>query len=154
MSTVNQALQAWKQMREQVTVIAGEAILENKEQIIGLLVQQQFEEGIDSNGNPLREYSLPYRKHKELQGKSGKTDLENTGEFHATMDLTVDGEVFILKSPSTTDTGQLKSEWLNEWNEAKGGGDVMKLTEANLQLASEIVTPTFLELANERLALD
>lgn len=154
MSTVRQALEAWKNMQAQITEIAGEAILENKEQIIGLLVQQQYEEGIDSNGTPLREYSPGYRERKELQGKSGKTDLDETGEFHATMDLTIQDDTFILNSPALTETGQLKSEWLNEWNEARGGSDVMRLTPANLEAAKEIVTPTFREICNERLALD
>jgi len=130
--------------QERVIEIAGVCMLENKEQIIGILVQQQEEEHVDSLNNPLRPYSLPYKKYKELEGKSGQTDFDNTGEFHAEMNLRVDGSEYEFESPSRTDTGVLKSEWLTEWN----GSPVMMLTEENKALVAQIIEPSFREKMN------
>lgn len=144
----------FEKLQADTIIIAGEVILEHKEEIIGLLVQQQFEEGIDSSGNPLREYSPAYKQHKILSGKSGKTDLENTGEYHETMNLTVVDDEMFINSPAMTDNGILKTDWLNAWNEARGGSEVNRLSPENLALVWPIIEADFKARVNEELAYD
>lgn len=121
-------------------------VLENKEKIIALVIDQQYNESVDSEGVPLRAYSTPYLKHKELSGKyRGKTDFEDTGEFHATMNLAVVDDMVIIDSPSRTDKGELKSEWLTNWN----GSEVMGLTPDNKELLRGELTPLFVAKLGE-----
>jgi hypothetical protein len=140
--------QRFESLRDDITAIAGQCMLEHKEEIAGLLVTQQYDEHVDSEGNPLRAYSTPYRKHKELSGKSGSTDFEETGIMHSTMELRVDGDEYEINSPAQTDTGELKSDWLNNWN----GTETMTLTKENKELAGEIIMPDFVEKVNQYLA--
>jgi len=126
--------------------VAKETILENKEKVIALVIDQQYNESVDSSGGALRAYSRPYMKVKELAGRyRGKTDFDATGEFHATMNLTIVDETVIVDSPSRTDKGQLKSEWLTEWQ----GNDVMGLTTENKDILRGELTPLFVEKLGE-----
>ena len=135
----------------QVIGIAGECMLEHKEEIVALVIDQQQEQHEDSLGNPLRAYSTPYRKHKELAGKTGETDLDETGEMHATMNLSVNGDTYSIDSPATTDQGELKSEWLKAWDNDQ---PIMDLTEENKKAAWGIIRDDFTERINEVLVLD
>jgi hypothetical protein len=142
--------QRFESLRSDITTIAGECMLEYKEEITGLLVTQQFDEHVDSEGNPLRPYFVPYQKHKELSGKSGKTDFDETGAMHGEMYLRVDGpgDEYEINSPAQTDKGELKSDWLNEWN----GSETMTLTKENKEIAGSIIMPDFVERVNQYLA--
>jgi hypothetical protein len=130
--------------------IAGECMLENKEQIIPLLVAQQYEQHTDSEGLPLREYRPNTRLHKLMQGKSGKTDFDETGEFHGEMNLSVDETEYSFNSPARTDKGELKSDWLNDWN----GSETMNLTPENKELVFPIIRDSFITKVSEELGLD
>ena len=140
-------------VRDTHTAIAAECMEENKEQIVGLLVHQQYEESVDGSGRALREYSQPYRLHKQLAGQPERTTLSNTGEFQATVNLRVTDNEYQFESPARTDKGELKSEWLTNWNEQKGGTSVMELTEENKLKVFEIIRPSYVEKIKERLGL-
>lgn len=133
-----------------ITEIAGQVMLEHKEEIIPLIILQQYDEHIDSAGNPLRPYSTPYRKHKELSGKSGQTDFDETGEFHAEMNLSVNESEYTFNSPARTDKGELKSDWLNEWN----GSETMELTPENEAKIYPIIQDDFVTRLSEVVGLD
>jgi len=132
-------------IRSNVVTLAGEAMLENKEQIVGLVINQQQEQHVDSYTQPLRAYSTPYYNYKRLSGKSGETDFDDTGHMHSTMDLTIEGEQYIIDSPSQTNQGMLKSAFLREWQ----GSPVMDLTEDNKGVAWNIIAPTLVAKMRE-----
>jgi hypothetical protein len=126
-------------------------MMEHKEEIEALLVYQQFEQGVDSKGQMLRQYT-PFTEYLKKQSGtySGKTDLHDTGEFQAGITLRVEGETYTLDSPAKTVEGILKSEWLTTWNKAKGGSEVMEFTPENKKEIWDIILPTFKEKsANE-----
>jgi hypothetical protein len=138
------------QLRSSILAIAGEVMLENKEQIVGLVINQQQEQHVDSSNTPLRPYSRQYMLYKESIGKSGQTDFDLTGEMHAEMNLTVDGDYYNIDSPAITTNGELKTAWLKNWN----GSDVMELTPENKIEAWNIIKDSFMEKVNEVLVLD
>jgi hypothetical protein len=131
--------------------VAGECMMEHKEEIVQLLVHQQYEESVDSSGKPLRKYSKPYANHKQLSGQPDRTTLYETGDFQSTMNMRVENGEYEFESPARTDKGELKSDWLNNWNEADGGADVMSLTEENKLKVFEIIRPTYVEKIQEYL---
>ena len=107
-----------------------------------MVIDQQYNQSVDSTGEPLRAYSLPYTKHKELAGHfRGKTDFNDTGEFHSLFNVAIDGEMYIIESPAMTDKGELKSEWLENWN----GAPIMDLTPENREIAKAELSPKFAE---------
>ena len=127
--------------------IVGGAIMENKTEIIGLVIQQHEVDHVDSNNEPLRPYSRQYALAKERYGLSGETTLDLTGQFHGEMNLRVDvasGE-FEVNSPALTGQGELKSEWLTNWN----GSEIMGLTPDSKDTANEIITPVIVEMARD-----
>jgi hypothetical protein len=121
--------------------------MENKGSIIALVVDQQYNQGVDSAGEPLREYSTNYKRQKAELAAEGytsgfdHTNFELTGEFQGRMDLTVSGEEYIVDSPATTYNGELKSLWLEKWN----GSEIMNLTPENKAVAKEFLEPLFAE---------
>ena len=155
MATPAEVRERFEQLRSEYLTIAAECMLENKEEIVGLLVHQQYEESVDSDGKPLREYSAPYLRHKQLAGKPTRTTLNETGEFQTTMNLRVDPaqNEYEIESPSTVSNGYLKSDILNTWNEKGGGGEVMNLTKENEALIFPIIEESFTEKCKERLLL-
>jgi hypothetical protein len=126
-------------------------MLENKEQIVGLVINQQQEQHVDSNDTPLKPYSRQYMLYKESIGKSGQTDFDLTGEMHAEMNLTVSGDEYSIDSPATTTNGELKSAWLKKWND---DAPIMELTPENKIEAWGIIKESFMEKVNEVLVLD
>ena len=142
MTTISEMAARWRIVQEQFIAMQGEAMTEQKEQIVGVIVEQQNAEHVDSAGNPLRPYSPRYKLLKQEIGKSGETDFDLTGDFQSRMNLVVDGETFSLDSPSTTDEGELKSEWLQNWNK-KGGSDanIMLPDEENKRVIWRIIRP-------------
>ncbi len=142
MGTARQMRERLQALQSNIITIAGEWMLENKEQIIALVIDQQEKEHIDSLGQPLRAYSPAYKLHKELEGKSGDTDFDETGEMHGAMNLSVDGEMYSIDSPAQTGEGELKSDWLRRWNYDE---PVMELTEDNKKQAWLIIEPSFRE---------
>lgn len=153
--TVREYREKVQQLENTVISIAGECILENSEQIAQLLVYQQREQSEDSAGQSLRPYSRRYALEKQhLTGRGDVTDLDLTGEFHADMTVRVDGEMYEIESTSTTSDGELKSAWLNRWNQAKGGAEVMTLTPENKQQVWAIIRDDFMEKVGEVLVFD
>ena len=141
-----------QQLQEDLIPIAGIAMEERKDEIVGLLIDQQYNENVDSEGNPLRDYFPTYKRIKQRLGKSGDTDFELTGEFHSTMNLLVDSgaDEYEIYSPAETDEGELKSEWLTEWQESP----VMSLTEQNQDIARELIFPEIIEKSKLILEVD
>lgn len=142
------------EIQTQILTIVGEVMIEFKEQIVGILVQQQQSEHVDSNNELLRPYSRNYARYKVHLGLGSATTLDLTGQFQGEMDLTVEMDKYFFNSPATTDTGELKSEWLNRWNKAKGGGDIMDLTPDNKAIVWQLIRPRVQERINNELALD
>ena len=138
-------------LRSSIISIAGEVMLEKKDEIVGLVINQQQEEHVDSQNQPLKPYSRQYMLYKESIGKSGQTDFDLTGEMHAEMNLTIDGDTYSIDSPATTTNGELKTAWLKHWNNDE---PVMDLTEENKRIACEIIKEPFMERVNNELALD
>ena len=140
--TATEMKSVWVAKREQIAELAAQTILENKTDIIGLVIHQQYDEGVDSLGNPLRSYFPAYQHSKELAGLyRGKTDFNLTGEYHATLDLAIAGDTFVIDSPSLTTKGELKSEWLEAWQ----GAPINDLTPENIQVAADLLNPLFKE---------
>lgn len=132
-------------LQSEITAIAGESLLEHSQEVAGLLVLQQQQEHQDSDGNPLRPYSRNTYNYKRSEGRSGLTDFDNTGAFHAGMNVSVNDNTFSINSPAKTDMGELKSAWLTDWNESKGGGKVMKLSDDKKPIVWRIIKPTFIQ---------
>ena len=153
MCTVREMRERVEALKSAIIQIAGECMLEEKEQIVGLLVAQQYNEGVDSSNTPLRPYSPPYFKHKQLAGLPTKTNLNETGEFQSTMELRVNGDEYEIQSPSRTDEGEYKSDWLDRWNESGGGSDVMTLTQDNKSRVFPIIEESFVIKLRERLGI-
>ena len=140
--TATEMKAVWEAKRETVQKLAAETILENKTDIIGLVIHQQYDEGVDSLGNPLRSYFPSYQHSKQLAGiYRGHTDFNLTGEYHATLDLAIAGDTFVIDSPAQTDKGELKSEWLEAWQ----GAPINDLTPENIQVAADLLNPLFKE---------
>lgn len=155
MATPSEMRQRFEQLRSGMITIAGECMMSHKDELVGLLVQQQYSEHVDSKGQALRPYSRRYSIEKEhMTGRGDQTDFELTGEFHSTMNLRVDGEYYEFESPSQTGTGELKSAWLNRWNSKGGGADIMILTDENKTVAWGIIKEDFIERCNSELAID
>jgi hypothetical protein len=153
--TVREYREKVQQLESAVISIAGECMLEHSEEIAQLLVYQQREQSEDSAGQALRPYSRRYALEKaHLTGRGDVTDLDLTGEFHAEMTVRVDGDQYEIESPSTTSDGVLKSAWLNKWNQAKGGAEVMSLTPENKQQVWAIIRDDFMEKVEEVLVID
>jgi hypothetical protein len=127
-------------------------MMEHKEEITALLTDQQYEEGVDGDGKPLRKYTPATVLIKSSYGTyRGFTDLHNTGAFQSTTDLSVDEAdgTYSFNSPARTNRGELKSQWLNRWQ----GADVMKLTEDKKPLVWKIIFPTVIEKGKEVMAI-
>lgn len=133
-------------MLPQLLPLAQETILENKDILISAVIDQQYNQGIDSTGDQLRAYSQPYMLHKELAGTyRGKTDFSDTGEFHSAFNVAVNDETYIIESSSTDAHGELKSEILEVWQ----GAPVMNLTDQNIIAIRVDLMPLFLEKVNQ-----
>ncbi len=142
MTTISEMAERWRRVNEQFTEMQGEAMTEQKEQIVGVIVNQQQSEHVDSSGSPLRPYSPRYKLLKQEIGKSGDTDFDLTGEFHSEADLIVDGETYLVNSPALTDKGELKSEWLQKWNEKAGSkASIMLPDDENKGVIWRIIRP-------------
>ncbi len=113
---------------------------------MGLVIDQQYNQGIDSDGNPLRVYFATYMKSKEMAGLyRGHTDFNLTGEFHGEMNVAIIGDEYAIESASRLPSGELKSEWLEKWN----GSPIMDLTPENKDVAKAYLQPLFAEKMGE-----
>jgi len=138
-----------------VITIAGEVMAQHSAEITALLVNQQYAQGVDSEGEPLREYSFAYKTEKRrLTGRGDETDLNLTGETQGSMELIIEDGAYYFDSPATLPDGEKKTTWLNNWNEARGGASVMILTEENEQKIYPIIQEDFERRCNEELAID
>lgn len=97
MTTFAQMLARFKQFDP--IEATGDAMLENKEQIIGINQEMLYEDGTDVFGNVLKPYSWQeYAEYKfERRGK-GITDLYDTGAMYSRMNLRVDGNEYEINS--------------------------------------------------------
>lgn len=153
MSTAAQAIKALQDLKTGIVRIAGDCMMEHQQEITGLLVHQQYDEGVDSTGRELRQYTRNTKQLKQAAGTyKGYTNLHETGEFHSTMMLRVDADnnTFEINSPSRTDQGELKSDRLYRWNKAP----IMNLTPENMKLVLPIIEDSLRGKINSQLALD
>jgi len=150
MCTISEMKARVEGVLDTVLSLAGECMMQNNEQIVALLVHQQYDEGVDSFGNPLPQYRPRYSVMKyKLTGRGQKADLNLTGEFQAGIELRVDEEsnIYQLDSPAQTEDGELKSEWLAKWADAP----IMDLTDENKKEAWLIILPDFVDKVKELL---
>ncbi len=144
--TCSEKIQELQTVADNLLAIAQTVILENKELLINAVIDQQYNQSVDSTGAPLRAYSHPYMLHKELAGKyRGKTDFDDTGEFHGAFNVAINDETYYIESSSTDAKGELKSEILEAWQ----GAPVMDLTPENIIVVREQLTPLFRDRVNE-----
>jgi len=121
-------------------------MLEHKTEIVGLLINQQQEEHVSGDNNPLKPYSRNYRLYKqEVLGQSGDVNYDDTGEMQGGMDLTISGDTYEFNSPAQTAGGELKTDRLK----LRDGEKAFELTEENKALVYPIIKDTFLEKVNE-----
>lgn len=124
-------------------------MLENKEAIIALIVQQQYEQGIGGKG-ALLPYSAPYQKRKEKLGiYQGFTDYSLTGKMHEQMDLSIDGQIYKIFS-----TAEVNGYLLSDLLEKRDGEEAFNPTEKNKLAIWEIIKPSFMEKVNSVVVLD
>lgn len=150
MCTVSEMKARVEGVLDTVLSIAGEVMMQKNEELTALLIHQQYDENVDSLGNPLAKYKPTYSVFKyKVTGRGQKTDLNLTGEFQAGIMLRVDGDVYDFNSSATTQDGELKSEWLAKWTDAP----IMDLTEANKLEAWTIIAPEFIQRIKDELQL-
>lgn len=78
---------------------AGEAMLSNKEQIIGINQEMLYEEGKNVQGEKLAPYrSMDYAQYKYDKRGRYITDLYDTGSTYAKMNLRVEGNEYEINS--------------------------------------------------------
>jgi hypothetical protein len=111
----------------------GDAMLENKEQIIGINQEMLYEDGTDVFGNVLKPYSWQeYAEYKfERRGK-GITDLYDTGAMYSRMNLRVDGNEYEINSSDEKAFGLVKKY-----------GKIFGLTELGKKETWVIIKPDF-----------
>lgn len=132
-------------IQSKVIEIAGESMLEHKTEIVGLLINQQQEEHVSGDKNPLRPYSRNYRLYKqEILSQSGDVNYDATGEMQGEMELNISGDMYEFNSPSQTDGGELKTDRLK----LRDGETAFELTAENKALIYPIIQETFLEKLN------
>lgn len=137
-------------LQSSIIAIAGEAMLDNKEAITSLVVQQQYEQGIGGDGVPLKPYTPAYRRRKQKLGVlQDHTDYNLTGKMHTEMDLTVEGDIYDINS-TTQVNGYTLSDLLKNRDTSKS----FDLTEDNKKKAWEIILPDFMEKIGEVIVVD
>lgn len=97
MTTFNTMLTRFKSF--QPTEAAGAAMLEEKEQIIGINTDQLYEQGVGKDGNALPPYTAAYAKKKLQQRGKSIVDIYKTGKLQSEMNLRVNGGEFEIASP-------------------------------------------------------
>ena len=133
-------------LQTDVINIAGECLLEHKQEVVGVLVQQQHEEGVSGTGAALKPYTNDYRKRKIKRGVyTGHTDYSLTGKMQGEMNLTVSGSEYSIDSPATANDGNTISSYLK-----KRDLQSFELTEENKGVVWRIIAPTFNEKVGSR----
>jgi hypothetical protein len=132
-------------LQSKIYEVAGEAMLEHKTEIVGLLINQQQEEHVSGDNQPLKPYSRNYRLFKQtVLGQSGDVNYDATGEMQGSMELTVFDGMYEFNSPAQTDGGELKTDRLK----MRDGDKAFELTDENKALIYPIIKDTFLEKVN------
>jgi hypothetical protein len=129
-------------LKGSVIQIAGECMLDHEADIVLLIVSQQYEQNIDSTGNPLKPYKSDYIKQKTKKGAyRGVVDFHLTGDFQEQIRLSVNeaADEFSFYSPSQTDNGLFKGELLA----ARQGAEIMDLTPENRAKIFPIIREDF-----------
>jgi hypothetical protein len=93
MATFAQMLTRFKQFDP--IEATGDAMLENKEQIIGINQDELYERGIGKDGNKLPPYSPQYAMKKR---NPDIVDIYQTGRLYSQMNLRVDGNEYEINS--------------------------------------------------------
>ncbi len=137
-------------LKSQVLSIAGECMLENKEAIVVLVIDQQYNEGVDGNNQPLKPYSRNYAKQKAKNGLlQGHTDYSLSGKMQAEMNLSVNGDEYEINSPVQVN-GHLLSDLLKKRDTPKS----FDLTDENKKRVWTIIKERFNERVSEVIVLD
>jgi hypothetical protein len=147
---VTEAREAIEQLRGSIYDIAGEAMLEHKEEIIGILIKQHSQEYIDSRGSALRTVVRKYVFDFSNNPSPFKRQLSSESSSPYQFDLKIDGNEYYIESDAMTFGGRLKSDWLTKWNEA----EIMDIAPDNEALIYPIIQETFEEKVSEILVLD
>ena len=142
-----------QKVKDSMIIIAGECMKVNETEIVQLLVTQQ-QSGIDSENNQLREYSFAYKTIRRERGLGENTILRFTGETQDDMVLVIEGENYRFYSPTRTEKGELKTDWLNRWNEQAGGATTNVLSSDMESAIYPIIKDLFCQRVQEELAWD
>ena len=144
MCTVSEMKARVEGVLDTVLSLAGECMTEKAVEIVGLVQDQMYEEGIDGDGIALAPYrEIAYSRLKfSMRGRS-ITDLTLTGAFREAMFLEVDGETYFISSKDDK-TPEL---------EAKYGEAIFHLTADNKQQAWYYIEPLFAEKLKAQLQL-
>ena len=137
-------------LKSQILAIAGECMLENKEAIVALVVDQQYNDGVDGNNQPLKPYTRNYAKQKAKKGVlQGHTDYSLSGKMQSEMNLAVNGDEYEINSPVQVN-GYLLSDLLKKRDTPKS----FDLTDENKKRVWQIIKPRFNERVSEVIVLD
>mgnify|MGYP006266631319 CR=1 FL=1 len=146
MATLSQMREKIQALRSNIITIAGECMLENKQEIAQLVVDQQYDKGISGDGVALSDYTPSYKKRKEKLGAyRGLTDYHLTGRMQAEMTLSVQDEMYDIYS-----TREVPSFLLSDLLK-KRDANSFELTQENKKEAWRIIEPSFVEKLNELL---
>lgn len=147
MSTARAYRERLQAIRWQYIEIAGECMLEHKTDIAALVVDQQYDKGIDGANKPLTPYTKAYDKLKTKAGSNrGFADFHMTGKMQAEMDLQLVGnEQYEIFSNREVPSYRL-SDLLKKRDPLS-----FSLTEENRKVVWRIIEPSFVDKVKERI---
>jgi len=132
-------------MISQVTDLAKETLMENKDYVTALVIEQQTVTFVDSIGNPLRtviqKYVFDFSDNNSPFRIPGKSIPASPSQ----MEINIDGDMYEINSPATLQDGTFKSDYLEAWN----GTPIMDLTPENKEVAKAYLQPLFVEKVNQ-----
>ena len=150
MSSAREVRQRVEQVRSNILGLAGEVMLENKDPIVALVIEQQYDKGIDGNNEPLKPYTRNYAKKKSKLGVlQGHADYSLSGAMQAAMTLTIDGDTYDINSPI-----EVNGHRLSDLLKKRDTQQSFDLTPENKKAVWEIIKEPFMEKVNNILVID
>jgi len=102
-----------------------------KSYIIELNQEQLYDQGADSNGNPLEPYSRLTMQIKKRKGQRfDRTTLKDTGKFYKSFRIIVESDGFVITADGQKETGNLFDRY---------GVDILGLNSVNKYQVEQIL---------------
>jgi hypothetical protein len=115
--------------------IPQDAATVNAQEVLGVLLNRIFNQGLATDGRPIGQYAEgAYKKKRERDGRqTGYVDLQMTGELFQSVDSGVDGNRLLIgfKNDRSEIAGHL---------EKKYGRDIFTVSNLEAEQAVEIMT--------------